>query len=34
VQMARKRSVAKARRLLLTTVLYLPLIFALMVLDH
>lgn len=34
VSMARVRSVEKARRLLVVSVLYLPLIFALMVLDH
>ncbi len=34
IQMARAKTVVKARRLLLVSVIYLPLIFALMVLDH
>lgn len=34
VQAARAKSIEKARRLLLVSVLYLPLIFALMVVDH
>jgi len=34
IQMARAKSVEKARRLLLVSVLYLPIIFALMVINH
>ena len=34
IAMARSRTVAKARRLLMVSVLYLPLIFGLLVLDH
>jgi heme o synthase len=34
IQAARAKSVEKARKLLLVSVLYLPLIFALMVFDH
>ncbi len=34
IQTARAKSVEKARRLLMVSVLYLPLIFGLLVLDH
>jgi protoheme IX farnesyltransferase len=34
IQAARAKSVEKARKLLLVSVIYLPIIFALMVLDH
>jgi heme o synthase len=34
ISMARSRTVQKARRLLMVSVLYLPLIFGLLVLDH